>query len=161
MNNKPHPKENTISNLSSYSTIIFGVFLLVSIVLDIIAPYKFLAEPMNRYIGVIFILIATFIIYWAEDLGSKFSHLRKKGEITTMANLCMGPYCYSRNPKYVGLSLLLIGLGIILNSLFVILGSIISVLIINYLFLSKEEALMVDRHGEIYKESKKKVNRWI
>jgi protein-S-isoprenylcysteine O-methyltransferase Ste14 len=156
-----HKRENTISNLSSYPTIIFGIFLFVAIVLDIIFPSSFLAEPINRYIGITIIVVGTIIVYWSEDLGSKFSHLRKQGEVTTVDNLCTGPYCYSRNPKYVGLALLIIGLGCVLNSIIVTIAAILAVLIVNYFFLDKEEHLMYNRHGEIYKEYTKKVNRWL
>jgi protein-S-isoprenylcysteine O-methyltransferase Ste14 len=155
------PQENTISNLSSYSTIVFGLALFVAVVLDIVYPIKFVAEPLNRYLGVALILLGTIIVYWAERLGKTFSEKRRKGEITAAENLSMGPYFWTRNPKYLALAILLIGLGVTINSLFVMLSSIVSLVIINYFLLSKEEELMETRHGEIYHEYKKKVRKWL
>lgn len=160
MENKPS-RENTISHLSSYSTIVFGLALFVATVLDIAYPVKFLAEPWNRYLGISLVALGTVIIYWAEALGKRFSERRKRGEIKEAEHLAMGPYFWTRNPKYLALAILLIGLGVTLNSLFVTLSSVVSLVIINYFLLHKEEELMASRHGEIYHEYKKKVRKWL
>lgn len=154
-------KENTISHLSSYSTLVFAFALMVSVLLDILLPLKFLAEPWNRYIGVAIVIFGTLIVFWAENIGRKYSHKRKKGEVTHVDHISKGVYSYTRNPKYVGLGILLIGLGIILNSPFVTLSAFISILVIHFFLLHKEEELLAERHGEIYHEYKKKVKRWI
>ena len=153
-------KDNTISNLSSYSTIVFATALLIAVVLDIIIPFKFLAEPWNQYLGVFVVAIGTIIILLAESVGRKYSVRRKRGEVTHVEHISRGVYSFSRNPKYVGLALLLIGLGIILNSIFVILAAIVSALVVNHFYLQHEESLMAERHGDIYHEYKNKVNRW-
>ena len=67
----------------------------------------------------------------------------------------------TRNPKYIALAILLIGLGVTLNSLFVTLSAVVSLIIVNYFLLSKEEELMESRHGEIYHQYKKTVKRWL
>lgn len=154
-------RENTISNLSSYSVIVFGLALFVATVLDIVYPLKFLMEPWNRYLGISLLVLGTVIIYWAELLGKRFSERRKRGEIKEAEHLAMGPYFWTRNPKYLALAILLIGLGVTLNSLFVTLSSIASLIVVNYFLLHKEEELMDARHGHIYHEYKKKVRKWL
>lgn len=156
-----HPKENTISHLSSYSTIVFAFALMLSVIIDIMMPTRFLSEPLNRYIGIIVVIFGTIIVFWAENIGRKYSHKRKAGEVTDVSHISKGVYSYSRNPKYVGLSILLIGLGIILNSLFVALSAFVSIFVIHFFLLHKEEELLAKRHGPIYHEYKKKVKRWI
>lgn len=156
-----HPKENTISHLSSYSTIVFAFALMVTVILDILMPTRFLEEPWNRYIGVLVVIFGTLIVFWAENIGRRYSHKRKAGEVTTVDHISRGVYSYTRNPKYIGLGILLVGLGIILNSLFVTLSAFVSILVIHFFFLRKEEDLLESRHGHIYHEYKKKVKRWI
>lgn len=154
-------EQNTVSHLSSYSIIVFAISLFLAVFLDILFPYKIFPEPWNLYFGVFIVAFGTVIVYASEDLGRKFSHKRKKGEITSVDHLCVGIYCKSRNPKYIGLGVLLIGLGFVLNSIFVTLSSIVSILVIHYFLLYKEENLMAARHGDIYHEYKKKVKRWL
>jgi protein-S-isoprenylcysteine O-methyltransferase Ste14 len=153
-------KDNTISNLSSYSTVVFGTALIIAVVLDMIFPFKFLSEPWNQYLGIFVVAMGTLIVFSAENVGRKYSVRRKRGEVTHIENISKGVYSFSRNPKYVGLALLLVGLGIILNSVFVVLASILSVIIVDYFYLYREENLMAERHGDIYHEYKKKVRRW-
>lgn len=154
-------KKNTISHLSSYSTIVFAFALMISVLLDVVYPLKFLSEPWNRYLGLAVVVLGTLIVFWAENIGRKYSHKRKKGEITDVSHISKGVYSYTRNPKYVGLGVLLIGLGIILNSVFVTLSAFVSILVIHFFFLHKEEELLAKRHGAIYHEYEKKVKRWI
>lgn len=154
-------KENTISNLSSYSTAVFGTALVLAVVLDIVFPFKFMQEPWNRYLGLFVVVIGTFIVLWAETVGRKYSIRRKRGEVTHVDHISKGAYSFSRNPKYVGLGVLLLGLGIILNSLFVMAAAIVSILVIHFFLIHKEETLLSERHGDIYHEYKKKVKRWI
>ncbi len=153
-------KDNTISNLSSYSTVVFGTALIVAVVLDMVFPFKFLAEPWNQYLGIFVVAMGTLIVFSAENVGRKYSVRRKRGEVTHVEHISKGVYSFSRNPKYVGLALLLVGLGIILNSVFVVLASILSVVVVDYFYLYREENLMAERHGDIYHEYKKKVRRW-
>jgi protein-S-isoprenylcysteine O-methyltransferase Ste14 len=153
-------KDNTISNLSSYSTVVFGTALIVAVVLDMVFPFKFLAEPWNQYLGIFVVAMGTLIVFSAENVGRKYSVRRKRGEVTHVEHISKGVYSFSRNPKYVGLALLLVGLGIILNSVFVVLASILSVIVVDYFYLYREENLMAERHGDIYHEYKKKVRRW-
>ncbi len=153
--------KNTISHLSSYSVIVFGLALFLSVILDIAFPYKPFLEPWNQYCGVVMVALGTFIVYWAEFHGRRFSNRRKRGEVVSVDHLKNGPYSHTRNPKYIGLGILLIGLGIILNSIFVTLSAIVSILVIHFFLLKKEETLMSTRHGELYHEYKKNVKRWL
>lgn len=155
------PHHHHHRNIRSHSTIVFSLFLFVAVTLDILLPYKFMTEPLNKYIGVIVIIIGTIIIYWAEDFDSKFFHMKKSGKTPTVETLCSGPYCYSRNPKYIGLGVLVVGLGFALNSILVIIAAILSVVVVNYFFLDKEEDILCTKHGDVYKEYQKKVNRWL
>lgn len=155
------PEKNSLSHLSSYSVIVFAVVLFLAVVLDIFFPYKLFPEPWNQYFGILVVGVGTIIVYWAEFHGKKFSNRRKKGEVVDVEHLKNGPYSHSRNPKYVGLGVLLVGLGIILNSILVTVSSIISILIIHFFLLRKEENLMSERHGELYHEYKKKVKKWL
>jgi len=154
-------EKNTLTHLSSYSVIVFAIALFVAVVLDMVFPDKLFVGRHYEYLGVLIVGLGTFLIYWSEFHGRKFSHKRKKGEVTHSDHLKNGPYSHSRNPKYVGLGVLLIGLGLILNSVFVTFSSILSIVIIHFFLLPKEEALMSKRHGDVYHEYKKKVRKWL
>lgn len=154
-------EKNSISHLSSYSISVFALGLFVGVLLDIFFPYKIISEPMNQVIGLALVILATFLIYWSEKHGNDYSRKRKAGEVSHVDHMRSGPYKYTRNPKYLGLALLLIGLGVLLNSVFIILSSVVSGVFVHFMYLSKEEALLLERHGDVYKEYKDKVRKWI
>lgn len=153
-------RNHTISHLSSYSTIVFALALFIAVLLDLAFPFKFLNEPWNQYVGVGLVLLGTLVVFSAETTGRKYSERRKRGEVTHVTHIATGMYSFTRNPKYLGLGILLVGLGVILNSLFVIAGALISIMIINTFLISREEELLANRHGDLYHEYKKKVRRW-
>lgn len=154
-------EKNSVSHISSYSISVFALGLFLGVLLDIFFPMKFISEPMNQTIGLVLVVLATALIYSAEKHGETYSQKRKAGAVCDVEEMRKGPYKYTRNPKYLGLGLLLIGLGIILNATFVILTSVVSALVVHFYFLKKEEALLEARHGEIYKQYKTKVRKWL
>ncbi len=154
-------EKNSVSHLSSYSISVFALGLFAGVLLDIFFPMKFISEPINQFIGLALVVVATMVIYSAEKQGDKYSHSRKNSNVCSIDDFTNGPYKYTRNPKYLGLSFLLIGLGLILNTPFIIGTSILSGIIVNIYFLRKEEALLEERHGELYKEYKSKVRKWL
>ena len=154
-------EKNSVSHVSSYSISVFGLGLFVGIMLDIFFPIRFLPEPLNQTLGVIIVVLATLLIYWAEKHGTSYSQKRKAGSVDNVSHMTQGPYKYTRNPKYLGLGFLLIGLGFILNDPFFIATSVVSALVVNSYFVKKEEAILEERHGEIYKEYKNKVRKWL
>ncbi len=153
--------KNSVSHLSSYSISIFALGLFIGVLLDIFFPMRFMMEPLNQYIGLGLVVLATLVIYSAEKHGEEYSTKRKSNTVSHIEHFSAGPYKYTRNPKYLGLSFLLIGLGLILNTPFIIGTSILSGIIVNIYFVGKEEALLEQRHGELYKEYKSKVRKWL
>jgi protein-S-isoprenylcysteine O-methyltransferase Ste14 len=153
--------KDSVSHVSSHSISVFALGLFVGVLLDIFFPMKIFSEPMNQYIGLVLIVLGTAVIYLAEKHGDDYSRQRKANNVCSIDDISRGPYKYTRNPKYLGLSLLLIGLGIILNTPFIIITAAISGLIVHFYFLKKEEEILEKRHGEIYKEYKSKVRSWL
>ena len=71
-----------------------------------------------------------------------------------------GPYRYSRNPQYLGDSLLIIGYFLLANSWRVgIIGAL--GIILNFLAVFTEEPWLEDRFGDTYREYKRRVPRFI
>ena len=66
-----------------------------------------------------------------------------------------------RNPRYLGMNLVLWGLSILLGSLITFIFPIIFVLIINKLFIALEEKNLEERFGREYINYKRRVRRWI
>ena len=72
-----------------------------------------------------------------------------------------GPYRFTRNPMYVGLSLLTIGLGVALNNLWIVLFALPALLILHVIAVLPEEKYLSEKFGDSYRNYLKRVRRYL
>lgn len=135
---------------NSYS--LYFILFLMGIFFDIICPIKILQYSFSPSFGLLFIIIGSGLIYWAQ----KTSRNLKKEEITK-DTFYKGPYRFSRSPTHWGLFFLMAGFGIMVNAFFVILFVFVAFFISKLIFLRKEEIILVKKYGEPYLKYKKSV----
>ena len=75
--------------------------------------------------------------------------------------LVQGIYRYTRNPMYVGLTLLQLGLGIALGNGWIAALSLIALAIVHFLAVRPEEAYLTEKFGESYVAYKRTVRRYL
>jgi len=75
--------------------------------------------------------------------------------------ITQGAYRFSRNPMYLGISLLYAGASIILGSLWPLILLPISVLVMNAVVIPMEESNAREAFGEQYVAYCRKVRRWL
>jgi protein-S-isoprenylcysteine O-methyltransferase Ste14 len=134
----------------SYST--YFILFLAGLSLDLFFKYKVFTGEVVVFFGVMLLALGTLLVLWAQSTSRNLD----KGNITTEA-FYHGPYCFTRSPTHWGLFLLMLGFGLIANALFVILLTMISFLLTRFIFLRKEESLLVAKYGRPYLEYKKSV----
>lgn len=151
VNKKPH-----VSSVVVYPPMIYLGGLVLGLILDLLIPIRIESRVFFVPIGLIFLTIATILISWAQHTSRKFN--KKDEKISN--DFYKGPYKFSRNPTYLGLTFLVIGFGFIINSLFVAIFTILSFIITHFLFVRKEENILKEKYGEHYLEYKKSVRSW-
>ena len=72
-----------------------------------------------------------------------------------------GPFRFTRNPIYVGMMLGLIGLAIAFNSLWLLMTLALFALIIRYGVITREEAYLERKFGDVYRRYRARVRRWL
>jgi protein-S-isoprenylcysteine O-methyltransferase Ste14 len=71
-----------------------------------------------------------------------------------------GPYRFSRNPDYLGQTLVAGGLGLLLTAPWVLLALVPALLLVRYGVIAREERYLERRFGEEYRQFCARVNRW-
>ena len=71
-----------------------------------------------------------------------------------------GVFAISRNPIYLGNTLLLIGLALALGRPWLLVTAVISVLLVDRLAIRREEQHLTARFGDAFTTYKKRVPRW-
>jgi protein-S-isoprenylcysteine O-methyltransferase Ste14 len=72
-----------------------------------------------------------------------------------------GPFRFSRNPMYVGMTLLYIGGSTLANTFWPILFLPVSLALISFTVIRREEHYLSTRFGAAYDEYRRQVRRWI
>ena len=72
-----------------------------------------------------------------------------------------GPYAYTRNPMYTGMTLVYISAALLLDWLWPILLLPIVLLVLFRLVISREERYLAAEFGEEYEAYRRRVRRWI
>jgi protein-S-isoprenylcysteine O-methyltransferase Ste14 len=82
-----------------------------------------------------------------------------QGEATTFVTEM--PYTFTRNPMYLGLTLILFGLAVFYGSIAMLLGPIVFVVIIDRIVVPLEEHNMQRLFGAQYSDYQTRVRRWL
>ena len=141
----------------SYSVYFFA--FIIGLVIDAILALNFdikLGGQQLSSIGFVVIMVATFLMYWAQTVNKKANYLPDGSKDFTS-----GPYKYSRNPTQMGLFLLVLGAGFMMNSYIVCFGAILALTFSTLYIIPLEESRHIRKHGEAYLNYMKKVRRLI
>lgn len=138
----------------------FIFFIASSILINFLFPIaKILFFPYTL-VGSIVIASGLLMVFAANYLL-----LKKKTSIQALENpsqlVTTGPFKYSRNPIYLGMTVALFGVSITCGSLSPLLFPLFFVLILNSKFIAKEEQTLEKTFGAEYLYYKAKVRRWI
>ena len=79
----------------------------------------------------------------------------------TSALITDGPFRRSRNPIYIGYTLLYLAVGFWVNSLWPIVLLPLVLGLMYHLVITREEAYLESRFGEAYRAYRRRVRRWL
>ena len=144
--------KNKVHKILAYSYLVCFISFLIGLLLDFLFPIKIFEQTTMAFLGFIFLVFGTILIFWAQKSSRNLNKENIKKE-----TFYIGPYRYTRSPTHFGLFLLMLGFGFMNNTLFIIISSIISFVISKFLFLKKEEEILAFKYGDPYLEYKKLV----
>jgi len=138
----------------------FFLFLFLMIVLHFILPVKILFHAPGSYAGFLLLAAGAALALWARLLFRIRNIPVRPGEELKDLELS-GPYRFTRNPMYLGMTLILLGGSVALGSLTSFLGPIAFWSVINVIFIPFEERKLETTFGQRYLDFKNKVRRWL
>lgn len=136
--------------------------IILNIILFFIFPdiFYLIVFPYNL-LGII-IIIAGFVLVsntWFLFKQHNTAHDFQFDKCTTIIK--NGIFRFSRNPMYLGMTVILLGTSICFGNLLCLLSPIIFFLIINFVFVPFEEKNFKKIFGQQYIDYKNQVRRWI
>lgn len=123
-------------------------------------PPRIVSWPW-AWLGAALIALALALITWALRLfhGRDTTH-DPRGRPSRMVT--EGPYRFTRNPMYVGLTAILAGIGLLVGTWpFVAVPPIAFVVLVSSFYIRREERIMESVFGAEYVEFRRRVRRWL
>ena len=140
--------------------LIYAAFLALGLGLDWRWPVPLMAQPAQYASGLLLFVPGLVLVLWA---ARQFMHagtsLQVNHPSTTL--VVAGPYQYSRNPIYLGLTLAYLGVAAAIDSmwLFLMIAAILPAL--HYGVIIREETYLERIFGEVYRRYRTEVRRWL
>ena len=138
----------------------FLVLLLISIALGVFLPVVKILHLPYTYVGIAPIAIGVVLNLWADPLFKK-NKTPVKPHLKPTALMTSGVFQFTRNPMYLGMTLILFGVSICVGSLTAFVSPVAFFFISERRFILPEEAVMENLFGEKYLEYKRRVRRWV
>jgi protein-S-isoprenylcysteine O-methyltransferase Ste14 len=140
------------------------VYFLAAIVLMallhwLVPLHRWHFEPLRWFGGLIVVAGLALTIRSARLFARHKTAIRPFDESSTL--VVDGPYRFTRNPMYVGLTTILVGLGLVLESVSPFVVVPIFAWIIATRFIAIEERMLGERFGAVYTDYRARVRRWL
>ena len=75
--------------------------------------------------------------------------------------IACGPYRFTRNPMYVGITMFLVGLGLAVDVPWIALFAFVALAVVHFLAVVREEAYLAEKFGERYAAYTARVRRYL
>jgi len=142
--------------------VLFGAALVIGLSLHAIAPLR-LAPPARgilRVAGISLIVIGALlsaaVVHAFRSAGTNVSPYREATRFVSS-----GPYRYTRNPDYIGQTLLYGGIAVLANSWWPLLLLPLALLVIQRGVVRREEQYLEAKFGREYRDYTARVPRWL
>lgn len=141
-----------------YPPVYFAALFILEIILNAFVPLVGLVSIPS--VGILIVVIGILLGVWANMRFRK--HKTSPRPFHKPEKLVMdGPYVLTRNPMYLGFTLVLLGEAVYLGSLTPFLSPILMYYFIDTNIIPIEEKLLEDEFKDAYRKYKKSVRRWI
>ena len=143
--------------------VVFGIPFLASIALQFVIPFS-LSQGILRQalipVGIALIIIGIGFIVLARRELAQYGQPTDPGHPTSQV-VKTGVFAISRNPLYLGGSILLLGIALMLNMLWAIVMLLLSIIMCHYVLIIPEELYLATKFGNDYEEYIASVSRWL
>jgi len=143
--------------------VIYVAAIAVAAVLAYVVPLPWLPPPTSDILFAVGCLLVVGAL--AMDIAAMRTLSRHK--TTVMPNKASahlvtdGPFGFTRNPIYLGNTMLTIGIGLINGSLWFLPAALVAAFATQKLAIEREERHLDARFGKRYRDYCKRVRRWI
>jgi protein-S-isoprenylcysteine O-methyltransferase Ste14 len=132
-------------------------------VLNAVYPLPWIGQPLSDILFAfgLLVLAAGVAFFTAAIVTMRRARTAIDPRKTPDHLVTSGPFGISRNPIYLGDTLIVIGLGLVFQVAWLVLAAVAAAFLTTRLAIGPEEKILAERFGKRYRDYAKKVRRWI
>ena len=139
---------------------VFLSALVAGLLLYLLIPSPQFSSASLRITGMLMAFAGTMIDVWGVCAFRRAgTHVRPSRPVTALVTC--GPFRYTRNPFYIGQTIIYLGLTLFVGSLWPLVTLVPALAVVHWRIVRREEQFLESRFGEDYRAYKARVNRWI
>ncbi len=154
------PAEPDHAGVAFHPPLLLVGSLVLGFLLRWIVPLDFLSWEVSALLGPIMVAASFGVFFWAVFTMRAADASIPTSEPTDVI-VSRGPYGFSRNPIYVAMLGLQLGVGIWVDSVWFLILAGISVPLLWWGVISREERYLERKFGVEYREYQTHVRRWL
>lgn len=143
--------------------VIYAGCIVLALLLSYFTPLPWLFRPLSDFAfaaGIVVAIGAAWIILAAgrtlDRANTTVLPTRRADHLVTK-----GPFSFTRNPIYLGMTMLLIAAGLVLGMLWFLAAAILASFLTQKIAIEAEEKHLELRFGKTYRDYRKRVRRWV
>lgn len=140
--------------------LLFGGAFLAVLALRYLWPLPIAGRGITLWSGVALLLLAVAMLV-SGRLGLRAAGTSVNPSRPTTAIATSGPYRFSRNPLYVGLTIAFLGLTLLCNTWWGVLLLVPVLVVVHNGVVLREERYLEEKFGETYRQYRAKVRRYL
>ena len=146
-------------NIPIKPPMIYFLSIVSGLIIQWLLPIKLL-PTITVLLGLFLIPVALTLLIWGDRLF-KAADTAVNHDIPPTTLITTGIYQYTRNPMYLGFTLLQIGIALALNNFWLLCTLLPTLVIMTYTVIHREEAFLEAEFGKAYLDYKAQVRRWL
>ncbi|MER8772391.1 isoprenylcysteine carboxylmethyltransferase family protein [Mesorhizobium sp. M0960] len=156
------PGAPDVAGVIALPPLIFLGFLAAATVLEVLAPLSVMAgQALARYLAGAVLAVCGLVLIFMAAGRFQAAGTNIPPTLPTTALVVDGIYRWTRNPFYLGATLIYLGLGVAAGSLWGIALVIPLLWVINTGVIAPEERYLERKFGDAYRAYKTRVRRWL
>ena len=159
-NPPPAPDPSDKPNVLVLPPLLYVAALAAGLLVHWVAPHLILTSSTHYWAGGILVALGVAIAVWGRVLMARAGTNVNPFQPTT-AIVTTGPFRFSRNPLYVGLTLTYLGGALLTNSLWVLALLAPVLLIMHFGVVRREERYLEMKFGDAYRAYRARVRRYV